>query len=199
MLIDLVRKNRSYRGYDHSRKVSREELLKMVEAARLCPSSINIQPLKYYLAYEEGDAAAIQAETGWARGLPELTLPHPGKEPAAFIVICQDTDINSNLARFQKDVGIVAQTMLLTAVEMGLGGCMIGNFDAGSVSDVLGLGANLRPLLLVAVGKPDEEIILTEAEEGKTGYHRDEEDRHYVPKRSLEELLIPHGKESAEL
>jgi hypothetical protein len=25
MIIDLVRKNRSYRGYDHSRKVTEEE------------------------------------------------------------------------------------------------------------------------------------------------------------------------------
>lgn len=53
MLIDLVKMNRSYRGYDHSRKVSRDELVKLVEAARLCPSSVNAQPLKYFLAYEE--------------------------------------------------------------------------------------------------------------------------------------------------
>ena len=53
MIIDLVRKNRSYRGYDHSRKVTEEELRSFVEAARLCPSSVNVQPLKYFLACEE--------------------------------------------------------------------------------------------------------------------------------------------------
>lgn len=117
MLIDLVRKNRSYRGYDHSRKVTEEELLSFVEAARLCPSSVNVQPLKYFLACEEPTVSIIQSETKWAKGLPDLTLPHPGKEPTAFIIICQDTNINSNLSRFQRDVGIVAQTMLLAAVE----------------------------------------------------------------------------------
>ena len=131
MLIDLIKANRSYRGYDHSRAVTKDELLHLVEAARLCPSSVNMQPLKYFLACDSSTVATIQAETKWAKGLPELTLPHPGKEPTAFIVICQDTSIDANLSRFQRDVGIVAQTMLLTAVEMGLGGCMIGNFNAG--------------------------------------------------------------------
>lgn len=191
MLIDLVRKNRSFRGYDHSRKITKEELLCMVEAARLCPSSVNIQPFKYYLAYEEDKVSVLQKETHWARGLPEMTLPHPGKEPTAFIVICQDQRIFESLARFQKDVGIVAQTMLLQAVEMGLGGCMIGNFNAASVKEVLGLEEQLHPLLIVAVGKPDEEIILTDVGEGgSTSYYRDDEDRHYVPKRALEDIIL---------
>ncbi len=190
MLIDLVRKNRSYRGYVHSRKVTEEELLSFVEAARLCPSSVNVQPLKYYLACEEPAVSIIQAETKWARGLPDLTLPHPGKEPAAFIVICQDTDIDANLSRYQRDVGIVAQTMLLAAVEIGLGGCMIGNFNAGNVADVLKLDDHLKPLLIVAFGKPDEEIILTDVVDGKTGYYRDECDRHYVPKRAARDIII---------
>ncbi len=188
-LIDLVRKNRSYRGYDHSRKVTRDELLEMVEAARLCPSSVNNQPLKYHLVYEEDKTARMQAETKWARNLPEMTLPHPGKEPTAFIVICQDSRIDPNLSRYQKDVGIVAQTMLLAAVEMGLGGCMIGNFKADSVRKTAGLPDEIHPLLVVAIGKPDEEIILTEVVDGKTPYYRDDEDRHYVPKRKLEDLL----------
>ena len=191
MLIDLVRKNRSFRGYDHSRKITKEELLCMVEAARLCPSSVNIQPFKYYLAYEEDKVSVLQKETHWARGLPEMTLPHPGKEPTAFIVICQDQRIFESLARFQKDVGIVAQTMLLQAVEMGLGGCMIGNFNAASVKEVLGLEEQLHPLLIVAVGKPDEEIILTDVGEGgSTSYYRDDEDRHYVPKRALADIVL---------
>lgn len=190
MLIDLVKANRSFRGYDHSRKVTREELLEMVEAARLCPSSVNVQPLKYFLAYDPDVVSTVQAETKWAKGLPELTLPHPGKEPTAFIVICQDTAIHENLSRFQRDVGIVAQTMLLRAVEMGLGGCMIGNFNAGSVRDALGLGEEIHPLLIVAIGKPDEEVVLTDVSDDKTAYYRDEQDRHYVPKRALADLVI---------
>ena len=190
MIKELVRANRSYRGYDESRQVTREELLKMVDCARLAASSVNQQPLKYYLAWEKEEVGRIQKLTKWARGLPQMELPHPGKRPTAFIVICQDLRINDSLTRFQKDVGIAAQTILLAATEMGLGGCMIGNFQAGSVKEKLGL-EEMAPLLILAIGKPDEKIVLTEIADGDSvAYYRDEDDVHYVPKRRLEDLLL---------
>ncbi len=73
---------------------------------------------------------------------------------------------------------------------MGLGGCMIGSFNAGSVHDALALAENIKPLLVIAIGKPDEEVILTDAKDGSTAYFRDEDDRHYVPKRALTDLII---------
>ena len=48
MLRDLVLKNRSYRGFDESVRISRETLEGFVDCARLCPSSVNKQPLKYF-------------------------------------------------------------------------------------------------------------------------------------------------------
>ena len=191
MLKDLIMRNRSYRGYDHSRKVTREELLDLIDIARLCPSSVNRQPLRFLPAWEEEMVNAIQKETRWAKGLPQLELPHPGKEPTAFIVICQDERIDQNLNRYQRDVGSTAQSMLLRAAEIGLGGCMIGNFNAGSVKETLSLPENIHPLLIVALGKPDEEIVITEVkEDGSTAYYRDEQDRHYVPKRKLEDIIL---------
>ena len=67
MLIDLIKANRSYRGYNHSRAVTKDELMKMVEAARLCPSSVNMQPLRYFLACSPDIVATIQSQTHWAR------------------------------------------------------------------------------------------------------------------------------------
>lgn len=187
----LVRKNRSYRGFDESRSVTKGELMQMVDCARLSAASGNLQPLKYYLAWEKETAARIQPLTGWARGLPELALPHEGMRPTAFIVICQDRRIADSPARFQKDVGIAAQMILLAAAEMGLGGCMIGSFEAAALSQALHLDEYLAPQLVVAVGKPAEQVVLTEiAEGGSTAYYRDENDVHYVPKRRLEDILI---------
>ena len=190
MLKDLVRKSRSYRGYDRSYRFTRERLEDLADCARLCPSSVNKQPLRYYLAWEEETVSRIQAETRWARALQPTVLPRPGKEPTAFIVICQDETLDPNLNRYMKDVGIVAQTMLLAAVEQGLGGCMIGNFTAGSVRRVLELPETIHPLLILALGKPDEEIVLVDVKDGDTNYYRDENDVHYVPKRSLKDELL---------
>ncbi len=190
-LYELVRKSRSYRGYDESRQLTREELLELVECARLCPSSVNRQPLKYCLVWEHEQAERVLALTRWARALPELKLPHPGKHPTAFIIICQDQEIDPSLTRYQKDVGIVAQTMLLAAAEKGLGGIMIGNFSPEKISAALALPAHLVPLLIVAFGKPDETIVLTDAVPGESlNYYRDENDVHYVPKRRLEDVIL---------
>jgi nitroreductase len=191
MLKDLIRANRSYRGYDENRRVTEEELLDMVDCARLTASSVNLQPLRYYLAWEKEEVDRIQALTRWARGLPELELPHAGMCPTGFIVICQDTRVWESLARFQKDVGIAAQSILLRAAEMGLGGCMIGNFRADEVKEALGLAKYLAPMLIVAIGKPAEKIVLTEISEGEsTAYYRDENDVHYVPKHRLEDIVL---------
>lgn len=188
--LTLVAKNRSYRGFDESVPLAREQLVKLVEYARLCPSSINFQPLKYFLSCDAQTNARIQPLTGWARRLPEKKLPYPGRRPTAFIVICHDREISPNPERFFKDVGIVAQTMLLGAVDMGLGGIMIGNFAPDAVRAALGLRETLEPVLILALGKPDETVVLEDAQNGEIGYYRDENDVHHVPKRPLNELIL---------
>lgn len=59
MFKDLVKANRSYRGFDESRRVTREELTEMVDCARLAASSVNMQPFQYYLAWEKEDVDRI--------------------------------------------------------------------------------------------------------------------------------------------
>ena len=148
MFKDIVKASRSYRGYDESYRFSREELEDFVDCARFAPSSVNAQPFRYYLAWEKEEVDRIQKLTNWARALPEMQLPHPGKCPTGFIIICQDLNLGASIPRYQKDVGIVAQTMLLAAAEKGLGGCMIGNYNADSVKKELSLAENLAPVLI---------------------------------------------------
>ncbi len=191
MFLDLVKKSRSFRGYDHSRAITAEELTELVNCARFAPSSINRQPFQYLLVYEPAQLQKLQPLTGWARALPQMRLPHPGKEPTAFIVICQNTRWAEDLKRYLRDVGAVAQTMLLAAADMGLGGIMIGNFSPDLVSKAMELPEHIVPMLIVAFGKPDETIVITEAEEGDSlKYYRDEQDVHYVPKRKLEDIIL---------
>lgn len=190
MFRELVEKNRSYRGYDESYCFTKEQLLEYIDVTRYCASSVNAQPLKYHIAYEKDEVDKIQAMTKWARALPQMTLPHDNMHPTGFIIICQDKSISDNLARYQKDIGIVAQTILLCAVEQGLGGCMIGNFKPDEVKAQMGFDESLEPMLIIALGKPNEEIVITEVkEDGSIKYYRDENDIHYVPKRALKDII----------
>lgn len=191
MLRDLLLNNRSYRSYDSSRQVARDELLDMIECTRLAASSMNMQPLKYRLVYEADEVAKFAPLTKWAGSLKTIKLPPEGHHPTAYIVICHDTQIAGNMQTFLRDVGIVAQTILLAAVEMGLGGCMIGNFSADEASEVLSIDKKYIPNLVLAIGKPDEIIILTESKPNESiKYFRDDNNIHYVPKRSIDEVVL---------
>lgn len=191
MFLDLVKQARSHRGFRQDRKVTRQELEHLVECARFTPAARNDQVLKYYLAEKPETVAAIQPLTKWAGALAELHLPRKGAEPVAYIVICLDGSLAENPAPYQRDVGIVAQTMLLAAAEMGLNGCMIGSFAAGELREKLGLPENIKPQLLLALGEGTDRIVITDVgEDGSTTYYRDAEDTHYVPKRTLEQLIL---------
>lgn len=188
-VYDLVLKSRSYRSYSPDRPVTEAELRALVECARNCPSAVNKQFLRYRLCCTPEDMAKVLPLTKWAAMLSDWQLPPVGHEPPAAIVICHDRTVAASESASAWDVGITAQTMLLAATEMGLGGCMIGNFSKEKMQTILGLPEHLLPVLFLAVGKPDEEIILEPAGEN-TAYYRDAEGRHHVPKRALEEIII---------
>lgn len=191
MFLDLVKQARSHRGFRQDRKVTRQELEHLVECARFTPAARNDQVLKYYLAEKPETVAAIQPLTKWAGALAELHLPRKGAEPVAYIVICLDGSLAENPAPYQRDVGIVAQTILLAAAEMGLNGCMIGSFAEGELREKLGLPEAIKPQLLLALGEGTDRIVMTNVgEDGSTTYYRDAEDTHYVPKRTLEQLIL---------
>ena len=191
MILELAMKNRSYRGYDESYRFTKEELLELVNVTRYAASSVNRQPFAYYIAWEKDEVDKIQKLTKWARGLPQMTLPHPGMCPTGWVIVLHNTDWAPNVERFRQDRGIVAQTLLLAAAEKGLGGCMIGNYVADDVKAALDLPENMVPVLLIALGKPAEEIVITEVgEDGNVNYYRDENDVHYVPKRKLEDIIL---------
>ena len=195
MFKDLVKKNRSYRAYNEKRKVTREEILDILDCARFTASTGNIQALKFYAANAWEETEAILACTKWAAALPELGLPVPGTHPTAFVVVLQDRSIDENMARFQPDCGVAGQTITLAAAEKGLGGLIIRNFNAGALKTALQLPENLVPMMVIALGEPAEEVSLEEVgPDGKTAYYRTDGNRHHqVPKRSLSELVISGG------
>lgn len=189
---EMVEKNRSWSGFDESRIITREELLELADSARLKASGANRQPLRYDLIEQKEDVKAVLALTRWAAALPERHLPDPGKGPTAFVVLLQETEWVREAAACQRDVGIAAQTLLLAAVEKGLGGLMIGNFDGAALAAERRYPEHLVPQLVIALGKPAETIVLTEVgPDGSTAYWRDDQDVHYVPKRRLEDVVVP--------
>jgi nitroreductase len=188
MIHDLVAKNRSCRRFHEETTVERRALEELVELARLSGSAANRQPLKYLLSCKPETNAAIFPHLFWAGYLKDWPGPAKGERPAAYIVILGDTEISTS---FDCDHGIVAQSMLLGAVEKGLAGCMIGSIDRDGLRDALEIPSRYEILLVIALGKPHEQVTVEQVgPEGDVKYWRDERGGHHVPKRSLKDLIL---------
>ena len=182
----LMEKNRSYRGYDPTFVVKRDMLERIVAVNTKIASAKNQQVLRFKLVTKDTGAEHIIQNMKLGGLLPALHLPFPGTEPEAFIIICSTVPENKFV---DIDLGIAAQSMLLKATEMGLNGIMIGAFNKGKIVEAFGL--RHEPLLILAIGKGKEKIVLKPigAEEDKA-YYRDEQGIQYVPKIIVTDLLI---------
>ena len=188
MIEELVKGNRSYRRFHPGEPVSQETLRGLVNLARLSASAANLQPLKYLLSCEPEPNAAIFSCLAWAGYLKDWPGQAEGERPAAYIVILGDTEISKN---FGCDHGIAAQSILLGAREKGLGGCMLGSIQRDRLRDLLKIPAPLDILLVIALGRPRETVILEEVGPGGSiKYWRDDQGVHHVPKRRLEDIIL---------
>ncbi|NLN69491.1 MAG: nitroreductase family protein [Chloroflexi bacterium] len=187
-LINLIQNSRSYRRFDERYRIDSETLRELIRLAQYSPSARNRQPLKFWLRNTPEMKDLIFPHLGWAGDLQDWPGPALGERPSAYILILGDTAIS---AGFGIDHGIAAQSILLGAVEAGLGGCMIGSTRGDALSHALGLPERYQLLLVIALGKPAETVVVDIIEEGaETTYYRDEKDVHHVPKRGLDELIL---------
>ena len=189
MIRDLIIKNRSYRRFYGDVKITGEELVALVDLARMSPSAANRQPLRYILSNSGPTNSAIFNCLAWAGYLKDWSGPVEEEKPSAYVVILGDTEISKNY--HATDYGIAAQSMLLGAVEMGYGGCILGAVDRKQLRSELSIPEKYEILAVIALGKPKEDVVLeTVGPDGNIKYWRDEKQVHHVPKRSLDDLII---------
>lgn len=189
MLNNLVLKNRSYRRFYEEERIDIDVLRELVDLARLTPSSVNWQPLRYKLVCEEALNDKVFETLAWAGMLKDWHGPEKGERPSAYVIILTELSVAKNM---KTDVGIVAQTIMLGAVEKGFGGCMIGSINREKLSEILGIDTEKYSIdLVLALGKPKETVKIVDVDvNGSTAYFRDENAVHYVPKRSLDDIII---------
>jgi nitroreductase len=188
VLEDLVIRNRSYRRFYEDATMGMDELKGLVNLARLSASAANRQPLKYFLSTDRETNALIFQNLAWAAYLKDWPGPSEGERPSAYIIILGDMDIAKD---FWCDHGIAAQTILLGATEMGYGGCMIAAVNKKGLFESLHIPGRFELLLVIALGKPREEVRLEGLPSGgDIRYWRDGNGVHHVPKRSLDEIVI---------
>lgn len=188
MIRELILKNRSYRRFYQDKTIEINTLTELVDLARLSPSGRNVQALKYVLSNKAEENSKIFEHIYWAGYYKDWDGPEEGEKPSAYIVLVKDNSLGMSMAQ---DQGIAVQSILLGAVEKGLGGCIIGNIDKEKLSKKLNLDEKYEIALVLALGYPKEEVVIEEINEsGDFKYWRDEKEVHHVPKRTLDEVIL---------
>lgn len=184
----LVRINRSCRRFQENSPIQEKTLRGLVNLARESASGANLQPLKFILSCTPEKNQRIFPCLAWAAYLKDWAGPEVGERPAGYIIILGDLEISKS---FQYDAGIASQSITLGAAERGLGACLIASIQRDQLRSELAIPDRCEILLVIALGKPAETILLEELEEGgEVRYWRDERGRHHVPKRRLEDLIL---------
>lgn len=189
MFKDIVVRNRSYRRFYQDERISMQTLHDLIDLARNTGCATNGQALRFRLINDEADCQKMFESLAWAGRLPDWPGPSEGERPTAYILILVEKALG---AKRDTDVGIAAQTILLGATELGLGGCMFGSIKREEVMAWQGLDPEKYVFpLVIALGKPKEDVRIVDVpESGDIAYYRDANGVHYVPKRALDDLII---------
>ena len=137
----------SCRNYSE-RKIERDVITLVIDAARLAPSACNRQPWKF-IVLDNGDlmheiAACYGRE--WITEAPALIVAVGEHEAAWHREDGKDhTDI---------DLAIAVEHICLAAATLGLGTCWVCNFDARRCSRALGLKDSEEPVAIIPIGYP---------------------------------------------
>ncbi len=188
MIKDLVKKNRTYRRFYEDFTIERNTLEELIDLARLSSSAANRQSLKYILSWEKNKNDLIFPTLAWAGYLKDWPGPGEGERPSAYIVMLNDTEITKN---YWCDPGIAAQSILLGAIEKGLGGCIFASVKRNELRSALKIDERYEILYVMVIGRPKEKVVLeTVGPEEDIKYWRDSQGVQHVPKRSLKEIIL---------
>ena len=187
MIAELIQQNRSFRRFHRDVIIPESDLREMVENARLTPSGRNAQTLRYVLSNTVEMNALIFPALAWAGYLTDWDGPEEGERPSAYIVILNDDTLSKT---YFCDHGIASLAILLTAVEKGYGGCIIGAVNRDILRVSLHIPEKYSIVQVIALGKPAETVVIEPMVDGNIQYWRDPQGIHHVPKRSLEEIIV---------
>lgn len=179
-----ILKRRSIRKFN-PKKIPSELLGKFVNAGRVAPSAANLQPLEYIAVNEDTLLKKLFSLVKFA-GYIDWN-PTEEEMPRAYIAVLAKKE--SKYAPY--DVGLAAENIILSALEEGIGSCLIGAFKEEDIRDLLDVPQTYNIHLLLALGYPAEDPVMEELDspEASIKYWKDDKDTLHVPKRALKHIL----------
>ncbi len=180
-VYQAILKRRTIRLFKDKR-ISKRILKKLVNAARLAPSAKNLQPLEYLVVNDKKLCEKI-FENVYFGGETERLRTEKNK-PVAYILVLTNKKVAQKFSKY--DAGLAVENIVLTALEEGIGCCIMGAIKREKLKKICKIPSNYHLDLVLAFGYPAEKPVL---EKGHRKYWRDKRGILHVPKRSLKEIL----------
>jgi nitroreductase len=144
-VLEAIKTRRSIRSYQE-KPVEEPKLLRILEAARLSPSAVNLQPWDFIVVKDPVAKARLSE-----------SYPRPWFEKAPIIiVVCATPDKawrrNDGEEFWKIDAAIAMQSIVLVATAEGLGTCWIGAFNEKKAKQTLGVPDNVRIVAMTPIG-----------------------------------------------
>ena len=145
MVMNAIINRKSVRRYSEQ-TIPDDAIAKILEAGRLAPSWVNVQPWKFVVVRSEAAKADIRRcyDREWFASAP------------LYIVALRD--VNANWVRSSDgkphgdiDVAIAVEHICLAAAERGLGTCWVANYDTVLLNQLFG-DADHEAVAIVPIG-----------------------------------------------
>jgi nitroreductase len=138
---EVIEKRRSIRKYKET-PVPKEKIIKVLEAARIAPSAGHRQPW-HFIVVEDKENIKKLAKSEWAAKAPVMIVGLADQEASPRWCI--------------NDLGIAFEHIILTATNLGLGTCWMGQLNREElIKDLLEIPDNFKVMALTPLGIPDE-------------------------------------------
>ncbi len=152
-LFEVFKKRRSVRAFK-SQKIKRDVITELLWAVQSSPTAGNLQAYHIYLAESHEKIRAL--------GKASYNQSCVFEAPAVLVFTADQKQSSKEYGERGKnlyciqDATIAATFAHLAAVALGLGSVMVGAFNTGEVSRIIGAPNTQIPILMLSLGYPDE-------------------------------------------
>ena len=185
-VYEAIKTRRTIRSFKNT-PINTNDLLQIVDCARLAPYGANLQPLKFMIITDEDTRKNMFPHIKYAGYIPEWN-PDFIESPQAFIAVLNDTTIKPT-EKSECDSGAAVMSMCLASEELGISSCWLGAIDRTKLKEVLNLPYNLDITYLLGLGYKNQSGEVFDMTDS-VKYYFDESGNVHVPKRTLKEVLV---------
>ena len=185
-VYDAVKSRRTIRKFKQE-PIKKEDIIQIIDCARLAPYGANLQPLKFAVIEDEIQRRDIFPMIKYAGYLSDWN-PEFRECPPVFIAVLNDTSLKPT-DKAECDSGAAVMSMILAAEELGINTCWLGAIDRSGIKQALGIDDKYDITYLLGLGYGSQTGDVFDMTDS-VKYYFDENGNVHVPKRTMDEVLI---------